>query len=508
MGISCEKEGGLPATQTITCKAGDKPSITFHAESAWRVSSDAIWCKFITPAGEMFDTSGEAGTPTLTLKITDTGVTNAPTRANITIRIDGKSGILATVERGAKELSIKLYDAMGNETDKLNIGYDEYIATTIKSNFRYAAIDIPDWVEVAERDESGRITTTNSISGNSGKELEVLLRIVKNGERETSTITSNDGKFITFTDEEYSANFEFPITYEGMGNRNLTFTGPAQSYYGWEVSLDGKKFRHYNEANDTTTTFEDELQYKITAQDNDYAILFFEQHIERGISSFEYFAEEDSKRWISFDKESATLRVNEYSGKPRYGVVMALPRGIFDDIKSDVSAVFEDDISSGIALPSIKSDYVGYILIDFTQRDINAPEREGMYAYHSLTSLEIFCEPYTDATLTAKYDCQDIYRCAFVNPVDGKTPGVIVNPLIEGWDIMGYDTGSATAEVVMGERNLKMSEGEFYIGENTDEELAVHLWGPKGGWSSENVVIIFKVDNIAKKILVVTPPSI
>jgi hypothetical protein len=36
--------------------------------------------------------------------------------------------------------------------------------------------------------------------------------------------------------------------------------------------------------------------------------------------------------------------------------------------------------------------------------------------------------------------------------------------------------------------------------------MAIHLWGPNDGWNGENVVVLFKVDNVVKKILVVTPP--
>jgi hypothetical protein len=46
------------------------------------------------------------------------------------------------------------------------------------------------------------------------------------------------------------------------------------------------------------------------------------------------------------------------------------------------------------------------------------------------------------------------------------------------------------------------------MGENTEERMSIHLWGPNDGWSSnENMIVIFKVDNVAKKILVVTPPT-
>ena len=52
-----------------------------------------------------------------------------------------------------------------------------------------------------------------------------------------------------------------------------------------------------------------------------------------------------------------------------------------------------------------------------------------------------------------------------------------------------------------------MKDDEYTMGENKDERMAAHLWGPKdGNWNNENVTILFKVDDIVKKVLVVTPP--
>ena len=91
---------------------------------------------------------------------------------------------------------------------------------------------------------------------------------------------------------------------------------------------------------------------------------------------------------------------------------------------------------------------------------------------------------------------------SFENMTVGEAPNV------DGWNTANYDKGIASVEVKLGDRNLKMSEGEYYIGENTDEELSVHLWGPSDGWKGENMVVVFKVSNVVKKILVVTPPSL
>ncbi|MBO5830568.1 MAG: hypothetical protein J6R01_03075, partial [Alistipes sp.] len=157
---------------------------------------------------------------------------------------------------------------------------------------------------------------------------------------------------------------------------------------------------------------------------------------------------------------------------------------------------------------TISEDYTKYILAEFVQHDLEPQgEYEGMYAYHSITTLEIPCLPHSNKSLSEKYGVEDIYTCDFVNSNEDKSPGIIVDPRIENWTTATYEAGIASAEVWLGDKQLKMSENEYYMGENTEERMSIHLWGPKDGWNKENVVIVFKVDNVAKKLLVVTPPA-
>ena len=44
------------------------------------------------------------------------------------------------------------------------------------------------------------------------------------------------------------------------------------------------------------------------------------------------------------------------------------------------------------------------------------------------------------------------------------------------------------------------------MGENKDEVMAIHLWGPNDNFDEE-VYILFKLDGKAEKLLVVTPPT-
>ena len=101
---------------------------------------------------------------------------------------------------------------------------------------------------------------------------------------------------------------------------------------------------------------------------------------------------------------------------------------------------------------------------------------------------------------------EKVYSCPFVNPIEGKRPGIIIDPRIEGWTTNNHEGGNATAEVWYNDTLLSIAEDEYYIGDNKDEMLAVHLWGPNAGFS-DNVYIVFKVNGKAKKLIVVTPPT-
>lgn len=492
---SCEKEAEipeLPNLKEIICEAGDRPSFTFTVNANWQLTSDAIWCKFITSGGELLDIAGSAGTHTVTLRITNDDIKTEATFANITIKAGGQTAIIARVERGPSVLYIKIYDITDTPKSAIELGYQDWIPFRVEANFRFAATKYPEWVEF----------NGGAVTGVPGERTEAMARIIPNGIREQFAITAADGYTVTFSTEAGDRTFEVPIIFGGMDNDELTFTSPTSDTFGWEVSLDGKTFQQYNEDSNSTTKFFDELQYTITALNEDYEIVCFEKVVERGIPSYSVGA-----NWITFDKEDMTLHVAP-SEKIRYGMVMALPRGIYNKIRGDIKAsVIEMDTTSGMELETIVYDYLKFVLIEFTQQDLSQQDPYyGMYIYHSLTTYEIAAEEYSNSTLMEQYGVSELFRCPFVNSVAEKRPGIIINPLIEEWTTLNQEAGIATAEVWYDGRQLKISEGEYYIGENKDEQLSLHLWGPNDGFTSD-VHIIFKVNGEAKKLLVVTPPA-
>lgn len=494
--VSCDKEvepAKLPDAQEIHCEAGDHPTLTFTVSSSWQLSSNAIWCRFITSSGEVQDMSGNQGTHTITLRITDEQIKMEPTFAEITMKMDGHEAVIATVERAADQYYMNLYDVNDTKSESIELGYGQYIPFRIEANFRFAAVDYPEWVEFSN----------GGVTGAPGQVTESMARIVTDGHRERYPITVEDGYKVTFSDESGENTFTFPITYSGMGEDDISFSGPTNSNFGWEVSLDGKCFRQQDETTDTTITFENELKFTIATLNDDFEILCFEQVVDRGIPSYEYDVE-----WIDFNNETMALTVDA-SEAVRYGMVMVMPRATYNNISSDIAGnIFEIDYTSGIGLQTVKYDYLKYVLIEFTQTDFAERDPyDGMYVYHSLTICEIPCTPYTTTSVMEQYDVTEAYTCPFPIPVDNKRPNIIINPRIEGWDTESVTNGTATVEFYYKGERLKQSEGEYELGENKDEVMAVQLIGPKGDFDEE-VYALFKVGNEPRKLLVVTPPTI
>ena len=488
----------LPTLDNIECKAGDRPQFEFTASHDWHLSSDALWCKFITAAGEVQDTSGKAGTYTMTLKISDLSIKDEATTASISIRMGSLSQTLVTVERAAKELTLKIKDASGKSSETIELGYDEWKEFSIEANFSFAATDFPEWVELGTKEGSNIV---NGIVGDADERLTACARIVNNGERECYPIAANDKECITFADAEGKASFRIPVTFAGMGEDKLTFTAPTADTFGWEVSLDGKEFRQVGETDEETTTLSNSLSYNIASHNKEYTVLLIEKIIKRGISSYVIGAE-----WMHFNNGTLTVDATDTT---RYGMVVALPNGIYNTIKGDIYGnLFELDYTSGVGLPTLKNDYINYVLIEFTQRDFAEQGAfEGMYIYHSLTTLDIPATPYTDSAVMAEYGVDEAYTAEFIDAIDGKRPGIVIDPRIEFWTTETFEAGAASAEVYYKGEKLKISEDDYYLGENKDELMALYLWYPKAETFTENVYIIFKVGDTAAKLLVVTPTT-
>ena len=119
--ISCGSEEEvtpeLPNMQVIKCSAGDLASLVFTANNNWRLSSDAVWCKFETSGGKFQDISGSAGTHEIKLSIGSEQIKDRVTTANVTIIMGSKRAVIARIERDPDKFDLKVYDITGTPTN-------------------------------------------------------------------------------------------------------------------------------------------------------------------------------------------------------------------------------------------------------------------------------------------------------------------------------------------------------------------------------------------------------
>ena len=239
-------------------------------------------------------------------------------------------------------------------------------------------------------------------------------------------------------------------------------------------------------------------------------MVYVENTIDRGMPSYQVYTETDAF-WMHFNKERKALTVDATTTL-RYGYAMALPQGFYNfisvDLKNDF--LFEMDNSSGIELPVFKNDYLKYIAASLTQRGTKeADPNTEMHIYHSITTYDIPATKYTDAAVKAQYGVEEAYVAPFINSIPDRQPCIVINPRVEAWTTENFEAGNVGVEVWYKGEQLKMSDKEYYIGENVDELLSLQLYGPKAGFEigGENIYVVFKVGDEAKKLLVVTPPT-
>lgn len=490
----------LPNMKTIECKAGDRCNLTFSANSKWYLSSDSVWCKFETSGGNLTEMQGNAGAHNITLIIGNEQIRDQVTTAKITITMGSHRAIIAEVKRAPKNLYVQIYNIANEPIKSIPLAYNGYTPILIEANFDFTATDFPEWVSIRD----------GVIAGYAGEQVEAYFGIVNNGDRERWPIKVDDGYTITFSDLKGEVSFSFPLVYNGMGEDNIIIEGPTTNNFGWEVTSDGKSFSQENDEGGITT-FENELSYNIIAQSNKYHMVYIERVIERGIPSHRVYLENDKNNWMHFDKERMALTIDS-TENIRYGQVLALSEYVYNLYRTDIenSDIFEMDNSSGIDLPQLRSDFLEYVIAEFTQRGTKeADPNSEMHIYHSITAYEVPATRYTNTDVLAEYGVSEAYIAPFVNSLEGRKPGIVINPRIEGWNTENYDLGNATVEVKYKNESLKMSNDEFFIGENVDELLALQLNGPKAGFEigGENIYILFKVNGEAKKLLIVTPPT-
>ncbi len=355
----------FPEKQNIVCNAGEKKEFTFTANTNWSLASSAIWCKFQTNDTEEYIVSGTAGTQTVTIIATDDNqkVDNISV-AKLELTMGAQTIVIGEVTRSAVGYELKIYDEEGNEIQELNVGYQDFAQFKVQANFRFAATNLPGWVEL----EGGSLVGAVDQRVNGG------LRIIEDENREKYPVEASEQNVVTFSDEEGKAFYSFRVSYSGMTPGAMELTLPSTNKYDWTVSLDGKTFTQSGGGvagtGGSTTTLKNRLPFTVKTLNDDYEIVF----VEKGSSNNDlYIMDASYNEWMRCEREggSATLIVNEYtpaSYEPaeRVGYVLVFSRAEYDKIKDNLEATIID--GENLVYRYEQSNLV----LQFTQKEVKS----------------------------------------------------------------------------------------------------------------------------------------
>ncbi len=378
-----EKEGGetggkneIPALIEETHAVGDEITLSFTANADWILSSDASWCKFVD--GDFAETTmkGKAGKQTITMKISDEGQDYLEDNtAVIKLAIGKEEGkeiykatrlkkvftglvIKSVPEEGETEV---VYDAenpiviKGCDVD--GEGEELLIQTSVTEAGLEVGIEEgnnPDWITIGREGENFSFTFNKDNKDNLNPKYSF-------GTDKGYTI-----KFAVKKNGTLFATAEVPVVYEGMKEDEL---GIAPKYPNVRVSENGKKIKS-TDYNNSSTVYQDKIEAEITARNDEFEIITFEQKgefysypgMEPMYEAEEFvFGKQANISWVHVAKEGAkcTLTFDPYQVSDEYTnrgvVVMALPKAVYDKIKDNLET---EIISEGYISPK----YTSYII--------------------------------------------------------------------------------------------------------------------------------------------------
>ena len=501
----------FPEKQNLICNSNDTREFTFTANTNWSLASSAIWCKFKTDdeLGE-FVLSGTAGTQTVTLVITNDNMQVGDVSvAKLELTMGGQTIVIGEVTRSKVDYELKIYDKEGNDITKdgvLKVGYQEYVLFDVEANFRFAATNLPGWVEL----DGG------SLVGPVNKKVQGGLRIIENGIREKYPVLASDENVITFSDEEGRAFHSIKLVYEGMTPGVMELKRPSSNMYDWVVSLDGKSFTQGSGGvagtGSSTTSFKNRLPFTVKTLEDKYHVVFVTKGASNNNLYFEGVDDDEwmDEKWMSCEDEkkdgNISLIVKPFTpisgyAEERVGYVL-----VFSD--AEFNRIGRDNLESTI----INGDELVYqyeqtnLVLQFTQKEIKKDEAIQYFSAVDGTDYvtPIECTPYTESNaehFKTEYGVKGISEI--------KQPGVstYVTVSFEIWDAKCYflDNEEAAPDGIIDPAGTTMSidskktngKDIFVIvkGETEDDKamLIVRTSNASGGEVGGEETAIFKI---------------
>ena len=416
----------FPQVQTIAGAAGDVKEFTFDANENWSLSSNKIWCKIAQNDAENgFVINGTAGKQTVKVTLTDDDASKDLSVAQLNLKMGGQEVTIAEVHRSAAGYELKVFDVDGNDITETGIeaGYNEYKKFTVKANYRFAATNMPSWVELDGGFMVGR--PHEAVAGGA-----MFKEGVKNAKY---AIAKSEGAFITFASEDGKAEVSVPVIYNGMPTSTMDVTYPTSTPWAdWNVSLDGKTFSQTGstgvtgEETTNTFTFSNFVPFTLKTAADDYTLVVFTAQAN-GL-------EVESEHFVKTTGEGGDIRlaIDALVSGERDCYVYALPTAEYKALGDPKKMIDEDDANVVSWL------YNKYFLMHFIQKEQKAEGGDNTSVAPSIKIMN-----YLDVECTK--DVNGMYKevaSSFLNYTGDEIyiasaavgSSLTINPNIKDWD--------------------------------------------------------------------------
>ena len=455
----------FPQVQTIAGAAGDVKEFTFDANESWSLSSNKIWCKIAQNDAENgFVINGTAGKQTVKVTLTDDDASKDLSVAQLNLKMGGQEVTIAEVHRSAAGYELKVFDVDGNDITETGIeaGYNEYKKFTVKANYRFAATNMPSWVEL----EGGFLVGTpnkDAVGGVAFKENQGV---------SAKYAIANDGTYnITFTSEDGKGVETVPVIFKGMPEDMMEITYPnderkVSQWNVWNVSLDGKVFTQngssLNGGETNDFTFHNFVPFTLKTLNDAYQLVVFEK-TKNGL-----LEDQSGAVKLQGEKGNVKLTIEPLSSGSRTFVVYALPQAKYKELENGNGP--DDMLENNYT--NVKSDYDKCFLMVVKQKEEKKGDSEVTAPIVTSMGMNVDCALTTNADFKSYAEGFFSYtgKEVFESTVYGGY--VAIYPQIDGWDptaganVVIYDgTGNSVSDE---NYELQMDDKGIYVGLNAD----------------------------------------
>ena len=465
----------FPEVQKISCAVGETATLTFNANMNWKLSSSALWCKFVVDGEQANSCSGEVGEQTITVSIGDDATAlNKSYKAEISLWMGADKKVVYEITRPSTGYEVYFLDENGNPYTEENPATIAYKSSSfyVRANFDWKLTEWPDWI------------STDNASGEAGEQSSNKLYInIQSGYTKNA-----NSAFLTFMNVVGDKVATVPVKYEGIPEDRIEFS-TDDNKWNWSFTVDGQ-FYSKSGVGGAGELEPMPLDIKVIAKNDKYVVVLIEDDSEWGCTRVQ--TEYGMTTWFNVEddeKGNIKLHVDENISEERAGYLMAFPIVKYDMIKD----AFDDNVfylEEGTDKPYlIKSDYTDCVVMRLTQEGQKVEGSLSVSVDGTGEKLEVFSYADTGGELTEeqlieKYGTASVYMLGLEN---NQSYNLIVTPsgftgwTLEGSTILnGVDTKWDGVEV-SGTWLDSAVISIYGIGENTVGEMVVTIMDPNAG---------------------------